>query len=50
MHAFFKPVRITIEKVYIKKLFRNEITLFDSIEFNLACTRTTRTVRNSRNG
>lgn len=29
---------------------RNRNVLFDSSQFNLACTRTTRNVRNSRNG
>ena len=45
-----QPVRQTIKKVYIKRPFLNAIKLFDSSEFNLACTRTTRNVRNSRNG
>ena len=37
------------KNVYIKRLHCHKITLFDSSEFNLACTRTTRSVRNSRN-
>ena len=47
------------KKVYIKRLRLNKIklfdclkkiALFDSREFNLACTRAARYVRNSRNG